>query len=226
MLAAFLLLLANEPASAVFADPGVPDAVLAEQRGGVRLPSGIDVIWTVNTATSVNGAVVLQTVVKVDEGPLRISTYAPANGQAVASAPRDQVADSGIGTRVTYDNQTGIMVTQTPTIGVSISSEGVDRPLAGLQQVNTAGPVATDNGTIRQIAVGNTPAIELQSSDLRVLHLAGNALGTAVANTGSDRTIDTQTTVSLDLRNAGPDVLGSTYFRVENVAIEAMSSRF
>ena len=62
--------------------------------------------------------------------------------------------------------------------------------------------------------------------DIRIVHLTGNAIGSAIANMGSDRAIDTQTTLSIDLRNAGPDVLGSTMLRVEDVGIGALTSRF
>ncbi|MDB5682360.1 MAG: hypothetical protein JWM75_58, partial [Sphingomonas bacterium] len=41
------------------------------------------------------------------------------------------------------------------------------------------------------------------------------------ANTASDRTIDTTTTIGLDLGNVRPDLIGSSMFRVENVAVEA-----
>jgi hypothetical protein len=62
--------------------------------------------------------------------------------------------------------------------------------------------------------------------DIRIFHLTRNAIGSAITNTGSDRAIDTHTSVSIDLRNAGPDVLGSAMLRVEDVALGALASRF
>lgn len=227
MLGAVLLMLANGPVAAVFEDNDVPDAVLAEQRGGIRLPNGIDATWSVNTTTAVNGAVVLQTVVKVDEAR-RVSTFAPASGQIVNS-PAGQTSTAGTGDmRVSYDAMNGIQISSSRNpSGLSVTSAAngqTGQLVDGLTEVDL--PQVTDNGAIRQVGTGSAQAIELQGQDLRVVHFTGNALGTAISNSGSDRTIDTLTTVSLDLRNAGPDVLGSAMFRVENVAIEALSSRF
>ena len=83
-------------------------------------------------------------------------------------------------------------------------------------------PVATDNGTVQQDMAG----VSLQGTDIRIVHLTGSAIGSAIANSGNDRAIDTLTTLSIDLSNAGPDVLGSAMLRVEGVAIDAASMRF
>ena len=228
MMLAALLLLAQTGAT-VFEAADVPDEVLATQRGGIRLPNGIDATWSVNTTTAVNGAVVLQTIVRADQGGLQVSAYAPGDGQRVAGPDAQSPASSGAEPRVTYDSRTGISVRQAPATGISVSSGpsgDAGHALAGLEQVDASHAATTANGVIRQVNFGNSPAIELQGQDLQVLHLAGNALGTAILNSGSDRTIDTQTTVSLDLSNAGPDVLGSTFLRIENIAVDALSSRF
>ena len=100
-----------------------PDEVLATQRGGIRLPNGIDAAWSVNTTTAVNGAVVLQTIVRVDQGGLQVSPptrRAMASGSPAPTRSRRRVG--GAEPRLTYDSRTGISVRQTPATGISVSS--------------------------------------------------------------------------------------------------------
>ena len=65
----------------------------------------------------------------------------------------------------------------------------------------------------------------MRSRAIRVADIGG-AFGSAILNSGSDRTISTATTVSIDLRNAGPEVLGSALLRIEDVAIGALTTRY
>ena len=90
----------------------------------------------------------------------------------------------------------------------------------GLEQV-TASHVATDAGTVDRTRNG----VSLTGADFSVTHFIGGAFGSAIANAGNDRTITTATTVSIDLRNAGPEVLGSALLRVEDVALGATAWR-
>lgn len=137
----------------------VPDTELADQRGGFTLPSGIDVALTVQTQTSLNGATVLSTVFRAQNGAPTLTVTAPGDGV------------------VTQDTQ------------------------------------------------GGRQNVMLRGENISVTHLAGSAFGTAIANSGNDRTIDTQTTVGIDLRNAGPTLLASAALRIEDVANTAMSLR-
>ena len=68
------------------AEPGrfdrdaLTDAELARQRGGFRLPNGIDVAMTVQTQSAVDGLVVLKTVFRADQGQPALTVLAPARG--------------------------------------------------------------------------------------------------------------------------------------------------
>lgn len=205
----------------------VPDAELAAQRGGFMLPNGVDVALTVQTQTSVNGAVVLRTVFRADQGPATLSVYAPKVGETVAAQGGRTAAGGSAMPTVTYDSRAGIQITPGnggPT--VSIATRGGDETLqAGLARIDAGTSVATDNGVVSQSAVGGLQRAELRAADLSISHLAGTAFGSAIANSGSDRTIDTQTTIGLDLRNAGSEILGSAMLRVEDVTTNAMQFR-
>ena len=63
--------------------------------------------------------------------------------------------------------------------------------------------------------------MRLEGDGLDITHLVGNALGSIIANTGSDRAIDTATTVGIDINGASPANLGSAMLRVEAIAIDS-----
>jgi hypothetical protein len=203
----------------------VPDAVLAEQRGGIRLPNGIDVALSIDTTTALDGQIVLQTVTKIDLGAPVTRVFAPADGQPVASAAESAAVLVGAPT-VTYDRQNGIRISGGPAIPVSLSSGQAAGPqpqiAEGLQPIDPANPLTTDNGVVQRDVAG----VSLQGTDIRIVHLTGEAFGSAIANSGNDRAIDTLTTLSVDLSNAGPDVLGSAMLRIESVGIDAMAMRY
>lgn len=224
-----LVLLASAP-QAIPAAPVVPDSELAEQRGGFRLPNGIDVALTVQSVTSINGSVVLNTVFRADQGPPSVSVYVPRPGEPVAAPAQtaDTTAGGASGPTISYDMKGGLQVipgNAAPRITLTAGGQGAAQSTDGLALVGDETPSSTDNGTVIQSQRDGLRSVVLKGTDLTVTHLAGNAFGSAIENSGSDRTIDTQTIVSLDLRNAGPDVLGSAMFRAGNVAIDALSTR-
>ena len=221
-----LLVLAAQTLGSPFTQAPLPDAVLAEHRGGLRLPNGIEANWSIDTRTAINGTVVLQTVVRIDTGAPQVAVYAPANGQPVALPGQAGTAGGGGGQpTVSYDRQSGLLVTSvtSPAAFTVTGQPGRNGPIDGLRAIDPRTPVATDAGTVR---LAGTSGVTLAGSDIRITHLTGNALGSAIINTGSDRVIDTQTTLAIDLSNAGPDVLGSAMFRVENLTFDALSGRY
>lgn len=215
----------------VFGDaPPLSDAVLAQHRGGFRLPNGIDVNLTVQTITAVDGAVVLKTVVTIDEGRPRVQTLVPVAGQTVSSANTRSNATNTPMPVVSYDPTGGLRISRRESpFPITFSSHAngeMFEATDGLRSIDPATPVDTHNGIVRELSGSKLFGIELASHDLRIVHLTGDAFGSAVINTADNRAIDTQTILSIDLRNAGPDVLGSTLFRVENLALDALSTRY
>lgn len=208
--------------------PPVSDPVLSEQRGGFRLPSGIDVAITVQTQAVLDGAIVLRTVFRADQGTPTLTILAPTPGQTVA-ATRSTAPASGVQSSmptVTYDRANGIQLTPgvaAPQIAVTAGSNQSLAATDGLAPV-AAGAV-TDGGTVSTAGDVGLRTVTLQGPDLTITHLAGTAFGTAILNTGNDRAIDTQTSVAIDLRNAGPDVLGSSMFKIQDLAIGSAALR-
>ncbi|HEX8419197.1 MAG TPA: hypothetical protein VF638_04200 [Sphingomonas sp.] len=222
------LLLAAQAATPLGA-PAVSDPVLAEQRGGFRLPSGIDVAITVQTQTVLDGAVVLRTVFRADQGAPTLTVLAPTPGQTVAVTRNATAAAAGgqpAMPTVTYDRANGIQLipgVAAPQIAVT---SGRTQSLAAAPGLAPVAPGAvTDNGTVSAAGANGLRTVTLQGPDLTITHLAGNAFGSAILNAGNDRAIDTQTSVSIDLRNAGPDVLGSSMFKIQDLAIASAALR-
>jgi hypothetical protein len=108
--------------------------------------------------------------------------------------------------------------------GVAVSAGPSARELpAGLVE---AGAGTIESGTLSASADGPVRRIELlQGQEISITHLAGGAFGSAIANTGSDRTVETVTSVGIDVRNASPDNLGSTFLQVGDLAADAMARR-
>ena len=225
---------AAETAAGPFAAASaVPDDVLAQQRGGIRLPGGIDVSLSIDTVTALDGRVVLQTVTRIAEGAPVVTAYAPAGGETVdlpaqgdtAAGPQ---AGSYSGPSLSYDRQNGFSITvqrPAPQIEPAAANGQTPTAIAGLHPVDLTEAVATPNGVIHSIVGERVSGVELQGADIRIMHLTGSALGSAILNTGSERAIDTRTTLSIELGNVGPNVLGSAMLRVEDVSLGIMRSR-
>ena len=103
------------------------------------------------------------------------------------------------------------------------------RALGAKMKTDGLAPIAsgttTDNGLVTAASNGALRTVTLDGPDLTITHLAGTAFGSAILNAGSDRAIDTQTAVSIDLSNAGPDVLGSSMFKIQDLAIATAALR-
>lgn len=218
-------------AAPVFAAVPLPDATLAELRGGIELPNGIDLALTVQTQTAIDGAIVLHTVFALVEGPPQVSVYTPPSGSTVPTSPAAGAGASVLGaslsTTVALDGSAGVQVIPGLTVLPVVVGKGASAVAAagaGLEKVEGTRH-ATDAGVVDRSLAGPQQAIHLTGADFSITHFLGGAFGSAIANTGNNRTIDTVTTVSIDLRNAGPDVLGSAFLRVEDVAIGALASR-
>ena len=223
-IAAILLLLQGVP----LAPTVVPDAELAQQRGGFALPNGIDVALTVQTQTTLNGAIVLRTVFRADQGAPTLTAFVPKGGETVAAqgATRTVSATTAAAPTITYDPRTGIQVTPGASPNVSLVTPGEAGTVpAGLVEVAGGAAATTDNGVVSETSRAGLRSIELKGNDLAITHLAGNAFGSAIANAGNDRAIDTQTIVSIDLRNTGPDVLGSAMLRASDITADALRLR-
>ncbi|MHA6723946.1 hypothetical protein [Sphingomonas sp. RS2018] len=222
-----LLLLMTLAQDVPLAAVTVPDAELARQRGGFLLPNGIDVALTVQTQTSVDGMVVLRSVFRADQGTPTLAVYAPKAGETVAS---EGTQTTGTGSpampTISFDGRGGVQIlpgiaARTVAVGVTTAS---DLP-PGLEQVAAGTSLSTAAGTVSQGGTGGLQTAELRAADLSITHLAGTAFGSAIANSGNDRAIDTQTSVGIELRNLGSTVMAGAMLRAEDVALSALRGR-
>ena len=227
---------------AAFGAP-ISDGALAQTYGRLLLPNGVDLAMTVQSDTAVDGHLLLRSVFAIDQGTPTLTVFAPAAGTAGPSVTTQVAAsDSGDGgaqpgVTVMIDRASGINTIRptyagtAPNLNVSVggSPTVASRPAdnADLVQVPTVlggAPVETGGGAVSTLATTNGYRVSLDGAGLSVNHLAGQAFGTAVANTVSDRTIDSVTTVQLDLRNYESVALGSAAMRVDDLATGAASA--
>ncbi len=71
---------------------------------------------------------------------------------------------------------------------------------------------------------GGTTRVDLAANGTDVSHLLGRSIGSIVANTANNRAIDVSTTIDLNLRNATPDLVGSSLLRAEALALSATAA--
>jgi hypothetical protein len=197
-------------------------------RGGFSLPNGIDIALAVQTQTKIDGAIVLRTVFQADDGPARFAAYVPVTSEApdVGSANGTATTTPPV---IDFDSRNGLRIAPgvpLPTVGVrSQSQEIAGGAPDGFVPAGVDGPTQTSSGLVSVSNTGPTYRASLDSTILSISHLAGQAFGSVVANSADNRAIDVETTVDLRLGGVSPDVLGSSMFRVENIAIDAMRSR-
>ncbi len=67
----------------------------------------------------------------------------------------------------------------------------------------------------------NGSQVTLAGDQIGVAHLVGQSVATAILNTGNDRTIDTVTTIGIDLRDASALTLGGAALKVDALAADA-----
>lgn len=230
-----MLLLAGAATPAVgenpFGAPAVSDAELSEMRGGFALPGGIDLSIVVRTETSVDGNLLLRSVYALDQGPATLQVFAPAPGQTVATGRGS--AGSGDGEAppavwVMFDRDNGVSIGQAgaqPGGGLTVTTgpaaEAPDDGLAPLP-IGPGGSIEVAGGTVSLQDLPRGTRARIEGDRIDVSHIVGGAFGSVIANSGSDRAIDTVTTISLDLNGATPANLGSALPRVESIALDAV----
>ena len=215
-----------------FAAPAVSDADLAGSTGKFTLPNGVELALAVTSDTVVNGELILRTVFTVDTSAQLtvLGRESPGAGTGYGSA-----ANGGPGTlvptgvTVSLDRQSGIQtITPTYTVqqnaNVSVGSPAPDADALGLTKlpVTPGGPaVQTIDGAVSVKTLANGSLVTLAGDRLSVSDLVGQSVATAITNSANDRTFDTVTDISIDLRNVQPYLLGSAAMRVDDLALDA-----
>jgi hypothetical protein len=223
---ALLVLAASSPA---FDGPAVSDQALSTMRGGFSLPGGLAVSIAVQTDTRVDGALLLRSVYRVDQGAPTLSVYAPdgsASSQNGQPRPTNEGAPAQVG--VSFDRSNGVSIVTRPGFAPTISITTGNGPA----NIDAGPPIAaTIDGPGTQVAGGvltirSLPGgdrIQLQGDNIDISHLVGMAFGSVIQNTASDRAIDTATVVSMGISGANISNLGSAASRIESLGLDSVS---
>lgn len=201
----------------------VSDRELSTMRGGFELPNGLNLQLGIDVQTRVDGVLAVHTIYASD-GPnagLRVFTDGlksanPATPPAqsistpqLTTAPVLVVDRSPSGTTVLPSSQlpatTVNVVTADP--GQWLSGEGQTQ----LPVVANGDPVPASIGTVRLTSDAQGSVVTLQAPDLEVRQLVGQASGTVVLNSASDRTIDTVGSINVNLQGLSPQLLNAAF---------------
>lgn len=185
---------------AIYGANPVPDRALAGMRGGILLANGTNVAIGIALETRVDGIVALRTQfstetvgVQVFAGgppPATDGVATPANSSP--GLPDIRIIRNGIGT--TIGMAPNVSIGQMRVSSAAAETVGTPLDLGGDRSVATA------FGTVQAMRTATGTVVQLTGADLSIQQSIGQAIGTVVANTASNRVIDTVTAVNIDLR--------------------------
>lgn len=220
-------------AAAAAASP-IPDDELARMRGGFALPGGLSVAIAVQSDTRIDGALVLRSVYRVDQGTPVLQVFAPAPGTSLSN--RSTGSSNSVAAppsmTLTFDRQSGARFDVGGRPGPNVNI--VPGSTSGLGNDGSAGPaiaIAAGSGTV-QVPTGalkvtevpNGQQIRLLGNGIDITHLVGSAIGSAITNSANNRTIESSTTLALDISGATSTNLGSSMLRVETLGLDATAA--
>ncbi|MDP1027659.1 hypothetical protein Q5H91_10575 [Sphingomonas sp. KR1UV-12] len=204
--------------------PVASDAELATMTGKFLLPGGGSLALSVTSDTLVNGALVLRTVLTVDQGSNltvfgRTGDAEPMGGARSGGGTENAATPTMAGgVSVLFDRRTGTQIVM-PSVGTVRGTTGGAQPVpAGVVPlVLTAGgpAVATADGTVTLTQLPNGSRVSLAGDQIDITHLVGQSVATAISNAGNDRTIDTVTTIGIDLHDATALAMGAAAMKVD-----------
>lgn len=119
--------------------------------------------------------------------------------------------------RTTFDIQGGaaqLRVAATPRGDSAAGAIDLQAARSGVETLDGVVTVRTDDHGTR---------VELAGDRIDVSHLTGQAFGSVIANSASDRSINVATTVDIGLTGITPDAIGGSLARVNDLALDATS---
>ncbi|HEV2567131.1 hypothetical protein [Sphingomonas sp.] len=183
---------------------------------------------TVQTETSVNGGLLLRSVYRVYEGVPSLQVFAPRVGEMVPGQAAGNTARASQGTvSINFDRQNGISIARQvalPTGSVKVGASGTPTESGDtLPPLDLAsGPVETAGGRVSVSELPQGIRSRIEGDGIDASHLFGAAFGSVVANTANERSIDSSTTIAVDLRGATAMNLGSALLRAEAIGAETV----
>jgi hypothetical protein len=214
----------------VFAEPPIAEAELAELRGGFSTPGGLDIAIAVQTDTRVDGSLILRTVFRANEGPATLAAYAPQTDPSAVKTPVAIVAaEGGPSVNVMFDRSNGVRFVNGGAASPSLSiSTGAAEELGASPDGSAAIPLSQGgpaidvaSGSLAIRSTGSGSRVNLQGPGLDVSHVIGSAFGSVIANSANDRSIETVTSIGLDISGATVANLGSALLRVDTLTTDA-----
>jgi len=219
-----------------FDAPRLSDPALAQLRGGISLPNGLQVAIGIDIQTRVDSVLVLHTVYASDGPTAGVRVYTDgldaeriAPGTVVVRNP----GESGLPSVVVTRSPAGTTVfpgNATPASTVNLVNADPGTWLNGIDQIpvpldENGAPNVRPEGSFRLTADANGSVVQLDTSDLQVRHLIGQATGTAVANTANNRAVDTISSVNIDLQGGAPLAVLAGQFMADRIALDVMGAR-
>ncbi|MGI4879703.1 MAG: hypothetical protein ACRYG4_19680 [Janthinobacterium lividum] len=208
---------------------GLPDAQLAEMRGGILLPNGTSVVVGIALETRVDGMLALRTQFSTETPGVQV--FAGGPGTTIVNLPETTIPGSQNGVpEVRIDRgATGTVIGAVPAtlvttvrLGVGSDAEAARLPGVAVPVTENGPAIATALGAVRLVRTAGGTITELNGPNLAVQQLVGQATGTIVANTASNRVIDNATWVNVAVNgNLLPSGLTSS---IESVA-QAVAAR-
>ena len=209
----------------------VPDAELAIMRGGLALPNGLSVAIGIDIQTRIDGVLALHTIYSSDGPNAGIRVYtdgvtSPRTAPATATVMTVGTASLPIITIDRSPSGTTILpAVTTPAATVNLVSGDPSTWLTAAGQtpvpvVENGPAVAAAPGAISLRNDGSGAVVTLDAPMLQVRQLIGQATGAVIANTGNDRSIDTISSVNVDLQGLSPTLMGAI-FAVQRIVTDA-----
>lgn len=212
----------------------VADSELATMRGGILLPNGLNIAIGIDIQTRVNGVLALHTIYSTEVPNNAIRVYTDGT-TAPASAPGTTTIATG------GNSSPGIDASRSPT-GTTVTAASGGQPMivnvlvgptstwldaAGQTNVPVTAngsAVPASSGAITLVEDGAGARVTLSAPGLQVQHLVGQATGAVIANTADNRSIDTVSSINVNLVGVPAALLGGALM-INRLAAETASRR-
>ena len=212
----------------------VPDRELATMRGGILLPNGLNIAIGIDIQTRIDGVLALHTIYSSEAPAKGIQVYTDGTNSP-STAPGSTVVTTGGTLNASVDasrspaGTTVIPATSSQPTTINVVSGPTSTWLNGAGQNNVPvvanGPaIAATSGTISLTEDAQGARVTLSTPTIEVQHLVGQATGAVISNTANDRTIDTVSSINVNLVGVPAGLLGSALM-INRIAVDAASRR-
>ena len=212
----------------------VPDRDLAIMRGGILLPNGLTIAIGIDIQTRIDGVLALHTVYSSETPTNGIRVYTDGtNSPSTAPGSTSVTTDGGVITTIeTSRSPTGTTIvagTNRQPTTINVVSGPTSTWLDGAGQTSVPvvanGPaVAASSGAISLNEDARGARVTLSTPMIEIQHLVGQATGAVVSNTADNRTIDTVSSINVNLVGVPAALLGNALM-INRIAVEAAGRR-